>query len=81
MPDLATAIAECLALHAEALEKFGTENPEENSVLPEELISEMRRARENVSDTLAGGQPEIHAAHVAALNRGLRLVMKRLNPC
>ena len=81
MSDLATAIAECLSAHAEAVEKFGTETPEQHENTPAGLRAKMQQARANVSATLEGSTPEQHALHIQALTRGLRLVMKRLSTC
>jgi hypothetical protein len=79
--DLASTIAECLALHAESLDKFGTDQPELHDSIPKELQDKMRQARANVSATLTGCDPAQHVLHLQALCRGLRLVMKRLKPC
>jgi hypothetical protein len=80
--DLVTAIAECLALHADCVEKFGTETPEEHARVPAELRQKMCQARANVSATLEGSSVEQHVLHIQNLCRGLRLVvMKRLTSC
>jgi hypothetical protein len=79
--NLPEAIAVCLALHAESLEKFGTETPEKHDSIPVELQEKMREARANVAATLCGNNPDQHVLHLQALCRGLRLVMKRLKPC
>jgi hypothetical protein len=78
--DLVTAIPECLSLHAEAINQFGTETPEEHDSIPEELQRKMRQARANVAATLDGHNPAQHPLHLQALCRGLRLIMKRLKP-
>jgi hypothetical protein len=82
--NLAAVIAECLAAHAEAVDRFGTEAPELSDSIPIELREKMQRQRAKVSATLEGSDPDAHAVHVAALTKGLRLVMlrlKRLDPC
>jgi hypothetical protein len=61
--------------------KVRTETPEENSVLPEELISKMRQARKNLNVTLERSSPAQHVLHIKSLAAGLRIVMKRLSPC
>ena len=78
---LATAIAECLALHAECVEKFGTETPELHDSIPAELRLKMQQARANVSVTLEGSSVEQHVLHIQTLCRGLWLVMRKLNGC
>jgi hypothetical protein len=79
--DLAPAIAECLSLHAEVVDRFGTEMPEEHDSIPEELRLKMRQARANVNATLTGCSVEQHVLHIQTLCRGLRLVMRRLAGC
>jgi hypothetical protein len=76
--DLATAIAETSALHAECLEKFGTETPEDHDSIPEGLRTKMRLARTNANAALSGCTPAEHVRHLQALCCGLRLVMCRL---
>ena len=78
--DLAAAIAECLALHAEALAKLGTDMPEQLPDIPEVLRTKMCQARANVNATLEGSNPEQHVLHVKALNKGLRIILRRLAP-
>lgn len=78
MITLQSAIAECLELHARAVEQFGTETPEELNGISEALRRKMRQARANVSATLSGSSPEQHVLHLQSLCRGLRLVMKTL---
>jgi hypothetical protein len=80
MIDLATAIGTCLALHAKAVEKLGTEFPEQLESIPDELRQKMRQARANVNATLAGSDPTQHVLHLQALNKGLRIVLRRLLP-
>ena len=70
MTDLQTTIAECLALHAEAVEKLGTEFPEQLPAIPEELRIKMQQARTNVNATLEGSDPTQHVLHLQALNKG-----------
>jgi hypothetical protein len=79
--NLQTAIAECLAVHAEAVEKHGTDQPELLDAIPIELREKMQRQRQKVSATLEGVDPAVHAAHVEALTKGIRMIMKRLSPC
>jgi hypothetical protein len=81
MSDLSKAIAECLALHAEAVEQFGTETPEENPALPPELQAKLAQARTNVNVTLTGSSVDQHVLHIQTLCRGLRLVMRKLSGC
>jgi hypothetical protein len=77
---LATAIAECLALHAEAVERFGTDTPELADTVPALLRDKMQRQRQKVATSLEGNNPAVHARHVEALTKGLRIVMRRLDP-
>jgi hypothetical protein len=76
--ELVTAIAVCLQLHAEAVDQFGTETPEEHDSVPDELRLKMRQARANVNATLTGCGVEQHVLHLQSLCRGLRIVMQRL---
>jgi hypothetical protein len=71
---------ECLAAHAEAVERFGTEQPEIADTIPVELRDRMQRQRAKVASSLEGVDPAAHAQHVAALIKGLRLVMRKLDP-
>ena len=80
MIELAAVIAEMLALHAEAVEKLGTEFPEQHPEIPEELRIKMGQARINVNATLEGSDPTQHVLHLQALNKGLRIVLRRLLP-
>jgi hypothetical protein len=77
---LATAIASCLAAHAEAVERFGTATPELAVTVPIELRNKMQRQRQKVATSLEGNDPGAHAQHVEALTKGLRIVMRRLDP-
>jgi hypothetical protein len=77
---LQSVIAECLAAHAEAMQRFGTEQPELADVIPVELRNRMQRQRAKVASSLVGDDPAVHAQHVAALTKGLRLVMRKLDP-
>jgi hypothetical protein len=79
--DLATIIAETLALHAEAIDRFGTETPEDHDSVSTELRQKMHQARANVSATLEGSSVQQHVLHLQSLCRGLRLVMRRLSGC
>jgi hypothetical protein len=79
--DPRAAIAECLTVHAEAIERFGTDHPELHPTVPVELRDKVQRQRVKVSVTLEGVDPISHAAHVAALTKGLRLVIRKLAPC
>jgi hypothetical protein len=81
MSGLSQAIAECLSAHAEALDKHGTDQPELLDAIPVELREKIQRQRAKVSATLEGVDPVVHAAHVEALTKGLRFVLKRLSPC
>jgi hypothetical protein len=78
-PDLATVIAECLSVHAEAMDRLGTDRPELDARIPDELRAKLIRQRANVSATLEG-DPEVHRQHVEALTLGLRVVLRRLAP-
>jgi hypothetical protein len=78
MTDLATAMAECLAAHAEAVDQFGTDHPELLDGVPANLREKLQRQRGKVSATLEGVDPAVHAVHVEALAKGLRLVLRRL---
>jgi hypothetical protein len=76
--DLATAIAEYLSLHAEAVERSGLEAPELHSSIPEGLRAKVLQAHANVNATLTGCSVEQHVLHISAACRGLRLLLKRL---
>ena len=65
-------------MHAEALEKFGTDRPEQSDSIPSELRDKMTRQRAKVDATLQGEDVPAHVAHVEALTKGLRVVMRRL---
>jgi hypothetical protein len=78
MLDLSQTIARCLQAHAEALERCGTDRPEEASSIPPDLRSKVQRQRAKVDATLQGVNPSVHIAHLEALIKGLRLVMRRL---
>jgi hypothetical protein len=77
--DLATTIAECLSVHAEAMGRLGTDRPELDGRIPAELRDKLVRQRANVSATMEG-DPEVHRQHVEALILGLRVVLRRLAP-
>jgi hypothetical protein len=78
---LLSIIGECLAAHAEAIERFNTDQPELLEAVPLDLQDKMQRQRQQVVASLEGAHPTVHAQHVAALTKGLRLVMRKLNPC
>ena len=80
VPDLASAIAECLALHAEAVAKLGTDAPEDLPKVPPSVRGKIIRQRERVNATLSGVAPEVHTAHIESLNAGLRLILRQLAP-
>jgi hypothetical protein len=77
---LEAAIAECLALHAEAMDKLGTEYPERLPRVPDALRAKMTRQRDKVSATLESVDPAVHVAQVESLNKGLRLILRKLAP-
>jgi hypothetical protein len=79
MPDLAATIAECLSVHAEAMAKLGTDRPELNERIAPELREKIARQRAKVSASLEG-DPDQHQAHVEALTKGLRIILRRLVP-
>jgi hypothetical protein len=72
VPDFAPAIAECLALHAEAMDRLGTDYPERLSRVPVSVKEKMSRQRER-AQTLDLDQ-------VQSLNAGLRLILRKLAP-
>jgi hypothetical protein len=74
-------IAECLAAHAEAVERLGTDQPELIDGVSSDLRDKMLRQRQKVSASLEGVDPAVHVQHVAALTKGVRLVIKRLSLC
>ena len=76
---LATVIAECLALHAQAIDRLGTDYPESDPRIDPGLRDKIVRQRAKVSASLSG-DPALHQLHVEALNRGLRIVLRRLIP-
>jgi hypothetical protein len=75
--DIALAIAELLAVHAECLDRFGSDLPENNAMLGADLITRMRQQRKKLEASL-DGPPEVHAAHCRALAAGMRLCMRKL---
>jgi hypothetical protein len=80
MSALQAAIAECLSLHAQAVEKLGTDQPEMLPKVPPAIRAKIATQRERVNATLSGVAPEVHVAHVESLNAGLRLILKKLAP-
>ena len=78
--NLASAIAECLHLHAQAKDRLDTEYPERLPRVPEAVRAKVIRQRERVSNTLSGVTPEQHVAEIESLNAGLRLILKKLAP-
>ena len=76
--DLSQAIADCLAAHAEAVDRFGTDRPELSDTIPPALREKMTRQRQKVDATLQGDDVPAHVAHLVALTKGLRLVIHRL---
>jgi hypothetical protein len=74
---LRSAIAELLHVHAECLDRFGTDRPESNAMLGTDLIERMRRQRTKVDQSL-DGPIEGHIAHVQALTAGMRVCMRKL---
>jgi hypothetical protein len=78
MTDLSAAIAEHLALHAEAVERSGLEEPEMHPSVPDGLRAKMQQAYANVNATLTGCSVEQHVLHIRTACRGLRLVLKHL---
>ena len=79
--NLASAIAECLHLHAQAKDRLDTEYPERLPRVPEAVRAKVIRQRERVSNTLSGVTPEQHVAEIESLNAGLRLILKKLVSC
>ena len=78
MPDdLVAAIVECLSLHAQAMARLGTERPERDGRISSELRAKIERQRANVSASF-DCDPETHRQHIESLNKGLRLVLRRL---
>jgi hypothetical protein len=76
---VAEAIAECLSLHAEAMAKLGTHQPELDDRVDPALRDKIVRQRAKVSASVEG-DPEQHRLHVEALIKGLRIVLRRLMP-
>jgi hypothetical protein len=79
MNGLSQVIAECLSLHAQAVDKLGTDRPELDERIDPELRNKIVRQRTKVSASLEV-DPEQHRAHVESLNKGLRIVLRRLVP-
>jgi hypothetical protein len=79
MPDLPAVIAECLGLHAESMHRLGTEQPELNPRVDPGLRDKIVRQRAKVSASFES-TAEDHARHVESLNKGLRIVLRRLAP-
>jgi hypothetical protein len=80
MEGLATAIAACLSVHAECVEKLGTEFPEQLPAVSSGLRDKIVRQRERVTLSLSGVDPSVHVAHLESLTTGLRLILNRLAP-
>jgi hypothetical protein len=80
MPDLLDAIAECLSLHAQAINRLGTDQPELDPRVEPDFRDRLIRQRANVSMSLKGSDPEQHRRHVESLNSGLRILLRRLAP-
>jgi hypothetical protein len=74
-----TIIAECLSLYAEALDKLGTDRPELDPRGDPNLRDKIIRQRAKVSSS-PEGDPDQHRLHVESLNKGLRLILRRLAP-
>jgi hypothetical protein len=81
MSELQTALAEYFATHAEAVERFGTYQPELLDSVPAELRDRMQRQRQKVSASIQANDVKAHLRHVEACTKGLRLVMRRLSGC
>jgi hypothetical protein len=83
MSGLQNTLAACLAAHAEAVERLGTDRPEVVAGSNHELIGRMIRQRARVAAALAGDDPVAVARHVDALTKGLRIAMRcrAVPPC
>jgi hypothetical protein len=79
MTDLPATIAECLSVHAEAMDRLGTNRPELDDRVDPGLREKIVRQRAKVSASLEG-DPEQHRAHVESLTKGLKIVLRRLVP-
>jgi hypothetical protein len=79
MSNLTAAIVECLSLHAQAVDKLGTDRPELDYRIDHRLRDKIVRQRAKMSASFEGN-PEQHRAHVESLNKGLRIVLRRLLP-
>jgi len=79
MTDLPATIAECLSVHAEAMDRLGTDRPELDDRVDPGLREKIVRQRAKVSASLEG-DPEQHRAHVESLTKGLKIVLRRLVP-
>jgi hypothetical protein len=77
--ELQTAIAECLSLHAQAMDKLGTDRPELDPRIDETLREKLIRQRANVVSSL-DDQADLHLRQVESLNKGLRIILRRLAP-
>jgi hypothetical protein len=77
---LPAAIAACLSVHAECVEKLGTEFPEQLPSVSPTLRDKITRQRERVTLSLSGVDPSVHVAHLESLTTGLRLILNRLAP-
>jgi hypothetical protein len=76
--EMPAAIAECLSLHAQAMADLGTDRPELDGRVPVDLREKIIRQRAKVS--ASEGDPDQHRQQVEALNKGLRIVLRRLVP-
>jgi hypothetical protein len=80
MPELLqAAIAECLSLHAQAMDRLGTDRPELDPRIDPDLRDKLIRQRANVIGSL-DDQAEAHLRQVESLNKGLKVILRRLVP-
>ena len=77
---LAEAITESLSLHAECLDRLGTDLPETLPQIVPALRDKIIRQRKRVNATLTGVDPSVHIKHIESLNAGLKLILNKLAP-
>ena len=73
---ITNTIAECLLVHADTVERFGTARPELVDGSNHELIARLVRQRMRVAAALDGDDPEVAAKHVESLTKGMRIAAR-----
>ena len=79
MSELQVAIAECLSLHAQAMDKLRTDRPELDPRIEPDLRDKLVRQRGKVIASLDDAE-DLHRCHLESLNKGLKIILRRLMP-